>query len=174
MTCRFDVLSMVFLVCLHATSADAQTDLLWQHSDGGLAVWTMQRTRMLSGDPLGPGPLRDPLWRISAVADFNGDTLRDLVFQHQGDGRLAVWLMNRHAQVSGLALSPAQVPDLNWKVRGAGDFNGDLKPDLIWQNVPPVARARLQASEDWWARRESNHFQEGRSPAAYYSRSGAL
>ena len=32
------------------------------------------------------------------------------------------------------ALSPAQVPDLNWKVRGAGDFNGDFKPDLIWQN----------------------------------------
>lgn len=73
-------------------------------------------------------------WRISAEADFNGDNLRDLVFQHQGDGRLAVWLMNRHAQVSGLALSPAQVPDLNWKVRGAGDFNGDFKPDLIWQH----------------------------------------
>jgi hypothetical protein len=78
--------------------------------------------------------LPDPLWRISAEADFNGDNLRDLVFQHQGDGRLAVWLMNRHAQVSGLALSPAQVPDLNWKVRGAGDFNGDFKPDLIWQH----------------------------------------
>ena len=42
--------------------------------------------------------------------------------------------MDGRAQVSGLALSPAQVPDLNWKVRGAGDFNGDFKPDLIWQN----------------------------------------
>ena len=69
----------------------------------------------------------DPLWQISAEADFNGDNFRDLVFQHQGDGRLAVWLMNGRAQVSGLALSPAQVPDLNWKVRGAGDFNGDFK-----------------------------------------------
>ena len=125
---------MVLLACLHATSADAQTDILWQHSDGRLAVWTMQGTRMLSGDPLGPGPLRDPLWRISAEADFNGDTRRDLVFQHQADGRLAVWLMDGRAQISGLALSPAQVPDLNWKVRGAGDFNGDFKADLIWQN----------------------------------------
>ena len=42
--------------------------------------------------------------------------------------------MDGRAQISGQALSPAQVPDLNWKVRGAGDFNGDFKPDLIWQN----------------------------------------
>ena len=134
MTRRFRLCSLALLVCLASTNAEAQNELLWQHADGRLAVWTMQGTTSLSGDPLGPGPLPDPLWQISAEADFNGDTLRDLVFQHQGDGRLAVWLMNRHAQVSGLALSPAQVPDLNWKVRGAGDFNGDFKPDLIWQN----------------------------------------
>ena len=42
--------------------------------------------------------------------------------------------MNGRAQVSGLALSPGQVPDLNWRVRGAGDFNGDFQADLIWQN----------------------------------------
>ena len=133
-TRRLRLFSLVLLVCLASANVEAQNDLLWQHSDGRLAVWTMQGTTSLSGDPLGPGPLRDPLWRISAVADFNGDTLRDLVFQHQGDGRLAVWLMNGRAQVSGLELSPSQVPDLNWKVRGAGDFNGDFKPDLIWQN----------------------------------------
>ncbi len=94
----------------------------------------MQGTTSLSGDPLGPGHLPDPLWQISAEADFNGDTRRDLVFQHQADGRLAVWLMDGRTQISGQALSPAQVLDLNWKVRGAGDFDGDFKPDLIWQN----------------------------------------
>jgi len=130
--CRFGLLSMVFLVCLVATSADAQTNLLWQHSDGRLALWTMEGTNSLSSDPLGLLP--DPLWQISAVADFNGDNQRDLVFQHQGDGRLAVWLMDGRTQVAGLALSPSRVSDLNWKVRGAGDFNGDSRPDLIWQN----------------------------------------
>jgi FG-GAP-like repeat len=125
---------LVLLLCLGSTNAAAQTELLWQHSDGHLAVWTLQGTNSLSGDPLGPGRLDDPLWQISAEADFNGDNQRDLIFQHQGDGRLAVWLMYGRAQISGQALSPAQVPDLNWKVRGAGDFNGDFKPDLIWQN----------------------------------------
>ena len=133
-TRRLRLFSLVLLVSLASANVEAQNDLLWQHADGRLAVWTLQGTTSLSGDPLGPGKLPDPLWQISAEADFNGDNLRDLVFQHQGDGRLAVWLMDGRAQMSGLALSPAQVPDLNWKVRGAGDFNGDFKPDLIWQN----------------------------------------
>src|SRR5262245_25477645 len=127
MTRRLRLLSMLLVVCYPASNAEAQTDLLWQHADGHLAVWTMQGTSMLSGDPLGQGPLFDPLWQIAAEADFNGDDHRDLVFHHQGDGRLAVWLMNGRAQVSGLALSPSQVSDLNWRVRGAGDFNGDFK-----------------------------------------------
>ena len=25
--------------------------------------------------------------------------------------------------------------DTSWKVRGSGDFNGDGKPDLVWQNI---------------------------------------
>jgi hypothetical protein len=131
---RLRRLSFVLLVCFASTTAEAQTELLWQHADGRLGVWTMEDTKSLSGDPLGPGQVADPLWRISAEGDFNGDNLRDIVFQHQGDGRLAVWLMNDRSQTSGVALSPAQVPDLNWKVRGAGDFNGDFHPDLIWQN----------------------------------------
>ena len=110
-------------------------DLLWQHSDGRLAVWKMQGSwTNLSGDPLGLGQLPDPRWQLVASSDFNCDDHPDHIFQHQGDGRLAVWLMNGHAVVTGFALSPARVPDLNWKVRGAGDFNGDFRPDLIWQN----------------------------------------
>ena len=126
--------SLMLLVCLSVTSADAQTDLLWQHSDGRLAVWTMQRWVRLSGDPLGLGQLPDPSWQLVASSDFNSDGHPDHVFQHQGDGRLAIWLMNKHAIVTGFALSPDKVTDLHWKVRGAGDFNGDFKPDLIWQN----------------------------------------
>ena len=124
----------MLLVCLTATSADAQTDLLWQHSDGRLAVWKMQRWVNLSGDPLGLGQLPDPSWQLVASSDFNSDGHPDHVFQHQADGRLAIWLMNRHAMVRGFPLSPDRVPDLSWKVRGAGDFDGDSRPDLIWQN----------------------------------------
>lgn len=61
MTRRFRLCSLVLLVCLDSTNAEAQNELLWQHSDGRLAVWTLQGTSSLSGDPLGPGRLPDPL-----------------------------------------------------------------------------------------------------------------
>ena len=38
----------MLLVCLSFTSAEAQSELLWQHSDGRLVVWTMQGTNSLS------------------------------------------------------------------------------------------------------------------------------
>jgi FG-GAP-like repeat len=128
------LISMGLLVSLSATSAHAQTDLLWQHSDGRLAVWKMQGWVQMSGDLLNPGQLPDPRWQLVASSDFNLDGHADHIFQHQADGRLAIWLMNGNAQMRGFALTPDRAPDLNWKVRGAADFSNDRRPDLLFQN----------------------------------------
>jgi hypothetical protein len=69
------------------------------------------------------------------TADFDGNGSRDLVWQHQADGRIAVWYMNGLSLVAGVATNPARVPDTNWKIRAVGDLNGDGHPDLVWQYV---------------------------------------
>ena len=69
------LLYMGLLVSLSATSAHAQTDLLWQHSDGRIAVWKMQGWVQMSGDLLNPGQLPDPRWQLVASSDFNLDGL---------------------------------------------------------------------------------------------------
>lgn len=109
-------------------------DLLWQHTDGRLAAWLMNGTTLMDGRPLGPGGLMDPAWRIVASGDFDRDGSRDVVFQHQTDGRLAVWLMSGTTLLSGIALSPGQVMDTNWKIRAAGDIDRDGWTDLVWQH----------------------------------------
>ena len=44
MTRRLRLFSLVLLVSLASANVEAQNDLLWQHSDGRLAIWTMQGT----------------------------------------------------------------------------------------------------------------------------------
>jgi glucose/arabinose dehydrogenase len=109
-------------------------DLLWQHTDGRLAVWYMIHATLIDGRPLGPGALADPDWRIAASGDFDRDGSRDVVFQHQTDGRLALWLMSGAFLLSGDSLNPGQVPDVDWKIRAAADMDRDGWLDLIWQH----------------------------------------
>jgi glucose/arabinose dehydrogenase len=109
-------------------------DILWQHADGRLAVWLMNNANLIDGRQFGPGPLVDPAWRLVAAGDFDGDGGRDAVFQHQNDGRLAVWLMSQTVLLSGGPLAPDAVPDLDWKIRAAADIDRDGWLDLIWQH----------------------------------------
>ena len=114
--------------------ANASGDILWQHTDGRLAVWFMDNTTLVDGRQFGSGPLADTAWRLVAAGDFDGDGGRDAVFQHQSDGRLAIWLMSQTVLLSGGPLTPAQVPDLDWKIRAAADIDRDGWLDLIWQH----------------------------------------
>ena len=114
--------------------ANASGDILWQHTDGRLAVWFMNNTMLVDGRQFGPGPLADTAWRLVAAGDFDGDGSRDAVFQHQTDGRLAIWIMSQTVLLSGGPLTPGQVPDLDWKIRAAADIDRDGWLDLIWQH----------------------------------------
>ena len=70
----------------------------------------------------------------STTVDFNGDGRADIVWHHQGDGRISVWHMNGVSMMSGTLLTPDRVSDTNWKIVGVWDPNGDGHPDLLWRH----------------------------------------
>ncbi len=115
-------------------NGDGKTDLVWQHTDGWLAVWYMSGAAMVATELLNPGQIADNEWKIVGVGDFNGDTKPDLVWQHTS-GWLSVWYMNGRNMVGAVYLNPAQVGDTAWKIRAVIDLNGDGKTDLIWQHM---------------------------------------
>ncbi|HZT43750.1 MAG TPA: choice-of-anchor tandem repeat GloVer-containing protein [Chthonomonadaceae bacterium] len=102
---------------------------------GEMADWTMQGNYAQSGEYLYPNP--GPGWACVSVEDFNGDNVSDLVLQNTKTGKMAVWYMNPfypfNYAVNGAYISPNPAP--GWKCVGTGDFNGDGKPNLVFQNA---------------------------------------
>ncbi len=111
---------------------DGQEDLLFQHTDGTLAVWQMNGTSLVAGALLDPRSPGDRNWRVSAIGDFDRDGKDDLLFQHT-DGTLAVWYLDGLKLRSGALLNPGN-PGEGWRVIGAADFNSDGMLDLFFQH----------------------------------------
>ena len=45
-------------------NGDGQTDILWQHQDGWLAVWLMNGINVVQAVNPNPGRVEDNKWRI--------------------------------------------------------------------------------------------------------------
>ena len=76
----------------------------------------------------------DTLWEIAGIADMNGDGWLDFVWRHYGDGNIAAWYMRDTRVLNTVWMAP-RVPDVNWRIVGVADVNGDSNPDLFWQQI---------------------------------------
>jgi hypothetical protein len=112
---------------------DGKPDILFQNTDGSLALWYMDGVNLTSVAPLRPGNSGRG-WTAVGAGDVNGDTNTDIVFQHE-DGTLAVWYLvgGNNLLLAGL-LTPQHPGDVNWRVAGLIDLNGDSRVDLLFQN----------------------------------------
>lgn len=118
-------------------NGDGKSDVLWQNdTTRQVSVWYLggaQGNTYLSDAWLAPNGA--PGWRVVGTADFNGDGKLDLVWQNDNTRQVAVWYMG--GTQGNTFLSDAWLASngpAGWRVAGIADFNGDGKPDLIWQN----------------------------------------
>jgi hypothetical protein len=116
-------------------NGDTKADIVWQHdTEGWLAVWFMDGFTATSFSLLGTPRQPDPNWLIVGAGDINGDNKADILWQNQATGVLAAWQMNG-AQPIGMSVLSLYTSDLNWKVMGVGDVEGNGRADLIWVNI---------------------------------------
>ncbi len=133
-------------------NGDKKSDVVWRnYKTGDTVVWLMDGTKFLSGTTTNPVAgtdyatlykVADTNWHIEAVADFNNDSKSDLMWRNTKTGENVVWFMNG----TNFAVNPTapklgqdyvslyKVPDTNWRVQDAGDYNGDGNTDLAWYN----------------------------------------
>ena len=114
---------------------DGKPDLIWQHRTlGKVSVWIMNGTSVIDGRLLTPDTISDGRWKIIGTGDYDRDGHSDLFWRHETTGQLSAWRMNGSVMVGGTSLTPDGVPDTAWKVVCVTDFNGDGRPDLVWQH----------------------------------------
>ncbi len=111
---------------------DGVPDLLWQNdSTRQVTVWFMggpQGSTYLSQNYLGA----TPGWTLHGAADFNRDGVPDLIWQNDTTRQVTVWFMGGPQGSTYLSQDYiGATPD--WTLCGAGDFDRDGVPDLIWQ-----------------------------------------
>jgi hypothetical protein len=119
-------------VTIPGISADydgnGSSDLVWQNTDGRVAVWTMNGiATTASQEILGTGTG----WSVAAEADFDGDGKTDILWQHD-DGRYAIFLMDGINPSSSTQILNA---GSGWHVTHTADLNGDGKADLVWRHT---------------------------------------
>jgi len=114
-------------------------DLIWQNSStgqvnvnyyGGAGGATLLSSAVLNAGAQVAG------WKVVAAVDMNGDGVPDLIWQNSSSGQVNV---NYYGGAGGATLSGFAVLRMGgetagWHVVGAGDFDGNGVPDLVWQN----------------------------------------
>ena len=109
------------------------TEVLWQDPVSGFSqVWFLggaQGTAFMGAATI----TTKNIWRIAAVADFNGDGYPDIVWQDPVSGASQIWFLGGAQGTTLLQASSFSGPN-PWLIVAAADFNRDGHPDVIWQD----------------------------------------
>lgn len=124
-------------------NGDHTSDILFQNSNGALAVWTCQggvATAAFSLGGLAAG------WTVAGTGHFFGPGTSDILLANS-NGTIAEWRMQGGQAVSATLVGNTDLS--HWRVAGTGDFFGDGTSDILFRDTASgtIAEWRVQAGQ---------------------------
>ena len=111
---------------------DAKVDLILQRNNLDVALWSMDGASILS--QTNTSPANGNGWTPFGSGDLNGDTRSDLFFWLPRYNQMGYWLLDDNVVSLHGDFKPSTVAG-GFQPMAVGDFNHDLKPDIVLQNT---------------------------------------
>jgi hypothetical protein len=121
------------------TSPGTASDIVFQNTDGQIAIWEMSGTTVFNGGIVNLNP--GSSWQVFGTGAFIAGAVTQLLLQNTS-GQIAIWDMDRTTVTGAETLSANPGP--GWRAIGNGNFYevvrslvGDTAedPDLLFQNT---------------------------------------
>lgn len=127
--------------------------VLRNYSDGQDAIWSVRNFDIISESSKFFTPVSPDLnWVMVSAADFDGDNKKDdLLWRNSVTGENAIWnLEDGELRTGANSGTDFIIPlaDLNWRIAGVADFNGDNRDDIVWSNAQTGQNAIWYINQD--------------------------
>ena len=109
---------------------DTKVDLILQSNNLDVVLWSMDGCNILSKTNTSNGNG----WTPFGSGDINGDTHSDLFLWLPGYNQVGYWLLDNNVLFVHGDFRPSQLP-IGFQPMAVGDFNHDLKPDIVLQDT---------------------------------------
>ena len=134
---------------------DGRADVLLRHTDRSWRYYAMDGLAVV-GEPARVSMTPKPEWHWAGAGDFNGDG-RDDVLLRRADGPWVYYPLDGHRVLVEERGWANLTRNLDWRVAGVGDFNGDGRDDMLLRRMDgvwvyyPMNGRRVVAEERGWA-----------------------